>query len=220
MPMGYRGKVHEQQRARELRAGGSPLAAIAAELGVSKSSVSVWVRDVVAPPRAAAARGARPPRPNRLRDAKEAEIIALRAEGVRRMADPSERDLLVAGVALYAGEGAKADRRVVFVNSDSRMMALFMEWLRRFFEIDETRLRGRLYLHEGLDLDEALRHWAAVTDVPGNQFLKPYRAKADATIRHTKHPLGCATISYSCSRTQRMIKGLMEGLLSWPDLPG
>lgn len=44
--MGYGGKVSEQQRARELRARAWTLQAIATELGVSKSSVSLWVRDV------------------------------------------------------------------------------------------------------------------------------------------------------------------------------
>ena len=44
--MGYRGKVVEQERARELRAKAWTLQDIATELGVSKSSVSLWVRDV------------------------------------------------------------------------------------------------------------------------------------------------------------------------------
>ena len=44
--MGYRGKLAEQQQARQLRRTGLPLAEIAARLGVSKSSVSLWVREV------------------------------------------------------------------------------------------------------------------------------------------------------------------------------
>jgi hypothetical protein len=44
--MGYRGKVREQEEARRLRAQGWILSRIAEELGVSKSSVSLWVRDV------------------------------------------------------------------------------------------------------------------------------------------------------------------------------
>src|SRR5215208_856800 len=45
-PMGYRGKVVERQQARRLRRAGLPLDEIAAQVGVSKSSVSLWVRDV------------------------------------------------------------------------------------------------------------------------------------------------------------------------------
>ncbi|MGH9245766.1 MAG: helix-turn-helix domain-containing protein, partial [Acidimicrobiales bacterium] len=44
--MGYRGKVTEQERARELRAAGWTYNEICAELGVCKSSVSLWVRDI------------------------------------------------------------------------------------------------------------------------------------------------------------------------------
>ena len=44
--MGYRGKLSERLQARQLRRAGLPLAEIATRLGVAKSSVSVWVRDV------------------------------------------------------------------------------------------------------------------------------------------------------------------------------
>ena len=44
--MGYRGKVKEQEKARVLRAQNRTLADIAQTLSVSKSSVSLWVRDV------------------------------------------------------------------------------------------------------------------------------------------------------------------------------
>ena len=42
-----------------------------------------------------------------------------------------------------------------FANTDATMVAFFCAWLRRFFTIDESRLRVRVYLHEGLDLDAA-----------------------------------------------------------------
>ena len=72
--MGYRGKLAEQERARVLRAWAWTLNEIAAELGVSKSSVSLWVRGVVFDEAARAARaganrnrGAQSRRPSRLR---------------------------------------------------------------------------------------------------------------------------------------------------------
>ena len=149
--MGYRGKLATQQQARRLRRTGLPLAEIAATLGVSKSSVSLWVRDVEFTPLPRPPRGRRRA-PNALQRRKQAEVDRLVEEGRARVGRLSEREFLVAGVALYAGEGAKRDGAVKFANSDPRMIAFFCAWLRRFFEIDETRLRVRLYLHEGLDL--------------------------------------------------------------------
>ena len=175
--MGYRGKLSEQNAARELRGQGWTLADIADRLGVARSSVSVWVREVEfepAPRRRARRRG-----PNALQRRKAAEIAALRHEGVARMGVPSRQAFLAAGAALYAGEGAERDGKVVFANSDPRMVAFFCAWLRRFFDIVETRLTVRVYLHEGLDLDAAQLHWSQVTGVPLSQFRTGYRAAAD-----------------------------------------
>jgi Homeodomain-like domain len=217
--MGYRGKLSERQRARQLRRAGLPLAEIASRLGVSKSSVSIWVRDVPFDPLPRPPRGRRRA-PNALQRRRRAEIDRLVAEGRERIGRLSEREFLVAGVALYAGEGSKTDGCVHFANSDPRMIFLFCCWLRRFFEIDESRLRVHLYLHEGLDLPAAIAHWSAVTAIPPSQFRKPYRAVPDPSIRHAKHVHGCATVSYSCSPTHRTIMGLVGALLSGAAIPG
>src|SRR5579862_6971876 len=119
--MGYRGKVAEQAKARELRASGMTLLDIANELGVAKSSVSLWVRDVEFTP--GPRRRGRKRGPNVLERRKQAEIDELLEEGRRRIGELSEREFLVAGAALYAGEGGKTDGAVQFANTDARMMA-------------------------------------------------------------------------------------------------
>jgi transcriptional regulator with XRE-family HTH domain len=217
--MGYRGKLAEQQQARRLRRTGLPLAEIAATLGVSRSSVSLWVRDVEFTPLPRPPRGRRRA-PNALQRRKQAEVDRLVEEGRARVGRLSEREFLVAGIALYAGEGAKRDGALKFANSDPRMIAFHCAWLRRFFEIDETRLRVRLYLHEGLDLDASVAYWSALTGIPPSQFQKPYRAVPDPTIRHTKHVHGCVTIDYSCSSTHRRIMGFVRALLGDGAIPG
>ena len=216
--MGYRGKLSERQQARQLRRAGLPLAEIASQLGVAKSSVSLWVRDVPFDPLPRPPRGRRRG-PNALQRRRQAEIDRLVAEGRERIGRLSEREFLVAGVALYAGEGSKTDGCVRFANSDPRMIFFYCCWLRQF-AIDESRLRVHLYLHQGLDLPAAIAYWSAVTAIPPSQFGKPYRAVPDPSIRHTKHVHGCATVGYSCSTTHRSIMGLVNALLSNSALPG
>ncbi len=220
--MGYRGKLAERERARVLRGQGLPLVDIATQLGVAKSSVSLWVRDVdFAPrPRAPGSRRAQKRAPNVLQQRKQAEIDRLLEEGRTRVGELSEREFLMAGIALYAGEGAKGDGYVKFANSDPRMVAFFCAWLRRFFVIDESRLRLHLYLHQGLDLEAANAYWSTLTGIPAVQFHKPYRAVPDPSIRHAKHVYGCPCVSYSCSATHRGIMGLVHALLSDAALPG
>jgi hypothetical protein len=210
--MGYRGKLREREEARRLRAQNLTLADIAQQLGVSKSSVSLWVRDIPFTPSKRRFGPQRRPHPAQVR--KLAEIEELDEQGIARVGALTDEAFLAAGIALYAGEGSKTDGEVCFANTDALMVAFFCAWLRRFFEIDESRLRVRVYLHEGLDLDAAEAHWAEVAGVPRAQFRTPYRAPADATIRHNKHEFGCVYVRYTCSRTHRQIIGLIRALLS------
>jgi hypothetical protein len=159
-------------------------------------------------------------RPNALQRAKFAEIEECDALGVARIGVLSDDAFLAAGAALYAGEGAKADRRLVFANTDPSMIAFFCAWLRKFFAIDETRLRVRVYLHDGLDLERAETYWSRMTGIPRDQFRAAYRAEPDPSIRTNKHEYGCAYVGYSCARTHREIMGVVRALLSSIDLPG
>jgi hypothetical protein len=169
------------------------------------------------PRRAARRRG-----PNKLQLAKQAEIKEMLAWGREQIGTLSEEAFLAAGTALYAGEGGKRDGALRFANTDPRMMAFFCTWLRHFFEIDESRLRLRIYLHEGWDIEAATEYWCRMTAIPPSQVRKPYRAVADSTIRTNKHANGCAYVGYSCTKTHRAVMGLVAALLGCPfaHIPG
>ena len=216
--MGYGGKVHEQHRARELRAQSCTLQDIATELGVSKSSVSLWVRDVdfIPNPR----RRSRRQRPSSLLVRKLAEIERCDQDGIELIGRMTRREFLVAGVALYAGEGAKTDGAVKFANTNPALITFFVTWLRTFFVVDESRLRISLYLHEGLDLLAAIAYWSQLTRIPVRQFTKPYRAVADPSRRRAKHLMGCPCVVYSDATMHRRVMGLVRALSSTAALPG
>jgi uncharacterized protein YjcR len=211
--MGFRGKVADRERARELRAESWTLVEIAEELGVARSSVSVWVRDVDFEPKPRA-KVARRRGPNGLQRRKQAELDELLADGRRRIGRLTDQEFLVAGSAPYAGEGSKTDGMVAFANSDPRMMLFFCTWLRHFFDVDEQRLHLRLYLHQGLDVEAANAFWSGLTGIPILRFRKRYRAVPDPSIRTTKHVYGCPSIRYTCTRTHRAVMGLVHALVS------
>ena len=213
--MGYRGKVEQRRRARELRARSWTLQEIATELGVSKGSVSTWVRDVEFEPRPRN-RGHPAGAQHPMRLKKEAELESCRREAEQWVGEMSERDLLMFGAALYVGEGAKTERSAVrMANTSVVVMRVFMRWLRRNFDIDEHRLRARLYLHEGLDVDQATRFWSTQLGIPTRQFQQPYRPTTT-----TKHPMGCVTVMYSSLSTHRRVMALNEAIASALDDPG
>ena len=123
-------------------------------------------------------------------------------------------------LGLYAGEGAKTRRTIGFANTNPIYIAVMVAWLRMQFDIEESRLRAKVYLHDGLDLDAAEAFWSRVLEIPLNQFTKPYRAVADPTCRTGKHANGCATVLYSCSLTHRRVMAMIEAITSSFAIPG
>ena len=217
--MGYRGKVEERQRARELRAKAWTLQEIATELGVSKGSVSTWVRDVDFEPRPRN-RGhpAGPKHPMRLK--REAELERCRVEAEEWAGELSERDLAMYALALYAGEGSKRDGSIVFANSDPALMRIFIAWLRDEFELDESKFRVKLYLHADLDLGMAIDFWSDALGIPTDQFNKPYRAVVDETMRLNRHVHGCASIVYHSRLLHRRVMARIAAIGSALANPG
>ena len=99
--MGYRGKLELQERARVMRAQNMTLQDIATELGVAKSSVSLWVRDVPFTP--SKRRTGPRLRSHPAHDAKLAQIASLNAEGVERVGLLDDCAFLAAGAAVCGG---------------------------------------------------------------------------------------------------------------------
>src|SRR5258706_7247432 len=119
---------------------------------VSKSSVSLWVRDM---PRSA--RLSREECAKRQADAvaaywaaerprREAVRQAIRADAAERIGLLTERDVLVAGAIAYWCEGSKSkpyrlSNPVIFINSDPQLIKFFLRllWLSRSAH-DRSRL--------------------------------------------------------------------------------
>jgi hypothetical protein len=217
--MGYAGKFQERERARQLRAEAWTLQEIATELGVAKASVSVWVRDVEFVPKPRN-RGHAGCKPHPLTLKKEAEIEQCRLEAFEWAQGMTSRELTMFALGLYAGEGAKSGCEVSMANTNPVLLQVFITWLRQTFRIDESRLRVALYLHQGLDLDAANRYWSELLQIPISQFIKPYRAVADSSIRHSKHVNGCATVRYACTPSSRRVLAMIAAISSLVTNPG
>ncbi|MFE1905955.1 hypothetical protein ACFW96_20150 [Streptomyces gardneri] len=166
-------------RARELRLEGRTYDQIQVELGCSKSSISLWVRDL--------------PKPERRRTQEESSEIArrgweptlLRREaerlGVKRAAAEevgalSERELFLLGVGLYWAEGTKDKpharrERVTFVNSDPGMIRVFTAWL-DLLGVAPERRRYHVMIHETGDVSGAEQHWGRIVDADPSTFGK------------------------------------------------
>jgi transcriptional regulator with XRE-family HTH domain len=167
-------------KARELRTQGMDYEEIAAALGVAKSSVSLWVRDLPRPARLSdeefrkrSAEGARrywaAERPVR-----EAWRTAASAAAATQIGELTDRELLIAGSIAYWCEGSKSKPyrradRVIFVNSDPSLIRFFLRFLDATATPPED-LAFQVYIHENADARSAELFWLKITGTRPEQF--------------------------------------------------
>ncbi|MFF7924817.1 hypothetical protein ACFZDP_27160 [Streptomyces mirabilis] len=217
-----------RDRARELRGQGWTYNEIQAELGCSKSSVSLWVRDLPHPePRCT---------PEEQRARMNAGLARLRAEQdrvrgeTRRAAAAAigkltDRELFLVGVGLYWAEGAKDKpysrrEQVLFVNSDPGMISAFLAWL-DLLQVERERLRFRVMIHESADVPAAERFWADHVGADRSSFNKSTLKKHNPkTVRKNvgDNYRGCLVIYVLQSADlYRRIEGAWYGIVLGAD---
>ncbi|MFD5799267.1 hypothetical protein ACFWIO_38240 [Streptomyces diastatochromogenes] len=174
-----RAKDELRERARELRMQGWTYNQIQAELGCSKSSVSLWVRDLPHPEPKCTPEEQRA-RMNaglaKLRANQDRERVATKQAAAAAIGELSDRELFIAGVALYWAEGAKDKpyRRtevLQFINSDPNVIKLFLRWL-ELLDVTRDRLTVRVSIHESADVEAAEKFWADIIGLDVSSFSK------------------------------------------------
>jgi hypothetical protein len=174
-----RAKDDMRAKARELRLRGYTYDQIEAELGCSRSSVSLWVRDLPKPERhdpkeqAKLASRKRWEHELAVRDEKRRQTKAAAAAEIGKLTD---RELFLLGVGLYWAEGGKDkpyDRRenVAFVNSDPGMIEVYLAWL-NLLGVERARLRFTVMIHENADVSAAEQYWADLVGADRSAFNK------------------------------------------------
>ena len=206
-------KDEVRARARALREEGRDYDEIAARLGVSKSSVSLWVRDLPTLARLSyeecrkrsvegtrryweAERQARETARSAIRDAAASEIGQL-----------SDREVVLLGAIAYWCEGAKSKpyrraERVNFINSDPGLIRLFLAFL-DLTGIKPQQLRYRLHIHETADIEAATNYWQTIAGAAPDLFVRPHikRDKSRTVRQNTGADYhGCLQIWVSGSR--------------------
>jgi transcriptional regulator with XRE-family HTH domain len=211
-------------KARELRLQGWTYDQIEAELGCSRSSVSLWVRDLPRPEprytpeeqRALMREGLARRRATEREKREETKVAAL-----REISELTDRDLFMAGIALYWAEGSKSkpyDRRerAIFVN-DPGVIKTYLAWL-DLLEVGRERLTFRLLVHESADVEAAHRFWAAVAGVDASIFAKPTLKKHNPkTVRKNTGDdyHGCLVIGVARSaHLYNRIEGWWNGIVA------
>ena len=212
-----------REKARELRTQGLSYNEIVARLGVSKSSVSLWVRDLPCPERFRYVHNER--RQEGLRKYNEARSAHHAAETETAAAEVGQlttRDVLIAGAIAYSCEGAKSKpnrkaNRVVFINSDPRLIRFFLLFL-DVAGVNRDDWVLRVHIHENADAEAAQRFWLEITGAHPSQFRSPTLKRHNPKTLRTnvgEDYHGCLRIDVRRSAAlYRRIEGWASGVMT------
>lgn len=219
-------RTEARAQAVALRQEGRSYSEIAALVGCSMSSLSLWLRDVPltdeqrAHLRRGQPRGAAARREQRLAQTRSLQRIVAAQVGAI-----TDRELFLLGVALYWCEGAKAkpwtpSEQVTFINSDPDVIRLFLAWL-RLLGVGADDLVFRVAIHESADVVAATRFWSDLVGVDPDRFRRPTLKRHNPKTRRRNtgdRYVGCLVVRVrrSCDLNRRIAgwwRGIANGIV-------
>lgn len=205
-------KLTKKVEAIKLRKQGNSLSRISTILSVSKSTASLWVKDVVlsrdtqnklhqAVTAARTAAGVTLSNKRRQR-----EVLANNsAKEIFSGADlPGQYRYMLAAL-IYECEGAKTSRSTLeFTNSDPVLVAIFLKLIRTAWILDEAKFRVVMHLHSYHDETREKDFWSNATGIPKRQFLKTFKKIESGKVKKAGYR-GCVQIKYFDVNIKRML---------------
>jgi transcriptional regulator with XRE-family HTH domain len=209
-----RGLRDEARRLR--REEGVSVRKIAIRLGVSKSSVSLWVRDIVLTQAqieglkanqhryGAQNKGART---NSEKFRKQR--LAYQQAGRERARTGSRLHLM--GCMLYWAEGAKKKNAVYFVNSDPNMMLLFLRFLREemFIANEAMAVHIHCHTHDPEEIRRIEAYWLDLLRLP-KSCLRKTQIKKGSDTRRNIHVNGVCGVAVNNTELTHHIYGAIQ----------
>lgn len=187
-------KIIEREKARALRRQGKSIGQIAKEANLSKSSVSIWVRDIVltkAQRNKLSAKGRsvesieKRRRSRLINEAAKRKVIIDKAQN--DIKNISLDNLKLIGAMLYWGEGSKTGNwSVRIANSDPAIIRVMMRFFREVCLVKENKFRAHIHTFQNADVKGAEKYWSEVSGIPREQFNKTYVKPSSASLQKRK----------------------------------
>jgi AcrR family transcriptional regulator len=222
MSGGSMAKSKEQFKARNLRKNGISIREIAKKLKVSRGSVSLWCRDIELTKKQKnklheqMIRGGYEGRLlgskiQKERKIRKIEEYLLKGEG--EIGSLKNKELLIAGICLYWGEGAKNCSGVRFYNSNPLVIKFIMKWFRECLDIDDSRFLMYININQihKKRLNEVIDFWSKLTDISIHQFRGPFLIKTKSKKVYENFSEHYGTLSIRIAKSSE----LLYQILGW-----
>jgi predicted transcriptional regulator len=145
---------------------------IKSELGISKSTLSYWLRDYpLSRKRIDELRNKNARRIEKFRQSmfekRKNRLELIYKQAKLTILPLTKKELLLAGLCLYWGDGTKVDwSKVALTNSDPNVLRFFVYWLKRVCDIDKKDLKIRLQLYCDMNIKKEILFWSEILSIP------------------------------------------------------
>lgn len=159
-------------------------------LGISKSTLSYWLRDYPLSEKKIKelqrqgwkkSEAGRERFRNTMKRKREERLEKIYNIQKRLILPLSDRELFLAGLLLYWGEGRKCQQdRLSISNNNPSVIKFFIHWLNKSLSVPRKKIRIQLHLYNDMDVNEETKYWSKILKVPLSQFARPYIKKSSS----------------------------------------
>lgn len=202
--------------AQKLRKQGKSYNEILRVVNVSKSTLSIWLKDIQLTREQEHRLYFTLKQNNALKLAKrkqavkQALIRKITLDSFHSYRELLKNDIFIPGLMIYWAEGdkIKTNEAVKVSNADPAIITLMMKWFREICKVPESKFRIALHIHTLHCNKDVIKYWSNITNIPIEQFHKTQIKKT--TLKHRKNPLyngACSIRVYD--------KNLFRKIMGW-----
>lgn len=151
---------------------------------VSKSSLSLWLRDIPLTKKQILGLKEKKQRAvERYRESmrlkRESRLRKCYAFQKNRWVPLSKREIYIAGLFMYWGEGNKASSNALSVaNTDPAVISFTIYWIKKCLKVSEDQIYLKLHLYADMDIDSETEYWSNILSIGKDRFTRPYIKKS------------------------------------------
>jgi transcriptional regulator with XRE-family HTH domain len=185
------------------------------QLHISKSTLSDWLSNYpLSKERIAQLRDKNEVRIEKFRETwrkkREKRLNIFYKHAHKELLPLTAKELLIAGLFLYWGEGSKSTYdKVCISNSDPNVIKFTLYWLINSLNVDKTEIKVYLQLYKDMNNADIIDYWSRELNINKNQFGKSY-IKRNTRVNIDHKGFGYGTCNLAVNRTLLKEKVLME----------
>ncbi|HET7099441.1 MAG TPA: hypothetical protein VFI61_04395 [Patescibacteria group bacterium] len=199
-------KLLTKRKVVDLRKTGKSYSEIRKIIKVSKSSLSLWLRDIVLTNKQVAGLKMKKVRAverykSAMKKKRKDRLSGYYKNQIKKWIPLTEREKFLAGLFLYWGEGNKVSNNTISIaNTDPDVIKFTIQWFKDCLGFLGDKIHIRLHLYSDMNIKLETEYWSKVLNIESSQFSKPY-IKKSLVAKISQKGFGHGTCTVSVFKT-------------------